>query len=121
MKKLLLLTILFLSQMVFSQSDCISAIPVCGNSDISYNPSSSGTVQEATSGSCLADEHYSVWYVFTAATTGTIEFTITPNTVPGVTHYDYDFAVYGPNINCATWDLETRLNVTFPEPVVLQV
>lgn len=113
MKKLLLLTILFLSQMVFSQSDCISAIPVCGNSDISYNPSSSGTVQEATSGSCLADEHYSVWYVFTAATTGTIEFTITPNTVPGVTHYDYDFAVYGPNINCATWDFGNAIKCNF--------
>lgn len=99
--------------MVFSQSDCISAIPVCGNSDISYNPSSSGTVQEATSGSCLADEHYSVWYVFTAATTGTIEFTITPNTVPGVTHYDYDFAVYGPNINCATWDFGNAIKCNF--------
>jgi len=58
MKKLLLLTVLFLSQLLFSQSDCITAIPVCGNSDISYNPSSSGTVQEATSASCLDVEHY---------------------------------------------------------------
>ena len=99
--------------MIFSQSDCISAIPVCGNSDISYNPSSSGTVQEATSASCLDVEHYSVWYYFTAATTGTIEFTITPNTVSGVTHYDYDFAVYGPNINCATWDFGNAIKCNF--------
>ncbi len=113
MKKLLLLTVLFLSQLLFSQSDCITAIPVCGNSDISYNPSSSGTVQEATSASCLDVEHYSVWYVFTAATTGTIEFTITPNTVPNVTHYDYDFAVYGPNINCATWDFGNAIKCNF--------
>ncbi|WP_415325211.1 T9SS type B sorting domain-containing protein [Chryseobacterium sp. MMS23-Vi53] len=113
MKKLLLLIVLFLSQMAFSQSDCISAIPVCGNSDISYNPSSSGTVQEATSASCLDVEHYSVWYVFTAATSGTIEFTINPNTVPGVTHYDYDFAVYGPNINCATWDFGNAIRCNF--------
>lgn len=113
MKKLLLLTVLFFSQMVFSQSDCISAIPVCGNSDISYNPSSSGTVQEATSGSCLADEHFSVWYKFTAATSGTIEFTINPNTVPGVTHYDYDFAVYGPDIDCTTWDFGDAIKCNF--------
>ncbi|MEC5172569.1 hypothetical protein QF024_001280 [Chryseobacterium nepalense] len=35
MKKVLLLTVLFFSQLFFSQSDCITAIPVCGNSNIS--------------------------------------------------------------------------------------
>jgi gliding motility-associated-like protein len=113
MKKLLLFSILFLYQICYSQSDCISAIPVCGNSDISYNPSSSGTIQEATSNSCLGLEHYSVWYVFTAATSGTIEFTINPNTVPGVTHYDYDFAVYGPNIDCTTWDFGNAIRCNY--------
>lgn len=113
MKRLLLLIVLFLSQMAFSQSDCITAIPVCGNSDISYNPNSSGTIQEQTSNSCLSLEHYSVWYVFTAATTGTIEFTITPHTVPNVTHYDYDFAVYGPNIDCTTWDFGNAIRCNF--------
>ncbi|WP_027380433.1 T9SS type B sorting domain-containing protein [Chryseobacterium daeguense] len=113
MKKLLLLFVLFLTQMTFAQSDCVSAIPVCGNSDISYNPSSNGTIPEQTQNSCLDVEHYSVWYVFTAATTGTIEFTITPNTVPNVIHYDYDFAVYGPNINCATWDFGNAVSCNF--------
>ncbi|MCS3867812.1 hypothetical protein J3D55_000728 [Chryseobacterium ginsenosidimutans] len=42
MKKLLLLTILFLSQLFFSQSDCATAIPVCGNSNISYDPTGPG-------------------------------------------------------------------------------
>lgn len=113
MKKLLFFFILIISQLYFSQSDCITAIPVCGNSDISYNPSSNGTIAEATSGSCLGMENYSVWYVFTAATTGTIEFTINPNTVPGITHYDYDFAVYGPNINCATWDFGNAVSCNY--------
>ncbi|KMQ59613.1 chromophore lyase [Chryseobacterium sp. FH2] len=113
MKKSLLLFILFISQLFFSQSDCITAIPVCGNSNISYNPNSSGTIQEATSASCLDVEHYSVWYVFTAATSGTIEFTITPYTVPGVLHYDYDFAVYGPNIDCTTWDFGNAIRCNF--------
>ncbi|WP_144281507.1 T9SS type B sorting domain-containing protein [Chryseobacterium echinoideorum] len=113
MKKILLLFIITLSQFFYSQSDCISAIPVCGNSNINYNPGSNGNVVEQTSGSCLGLEHYSVWYVFTAATSGTIEFTIDPNTVPGVTHYDYDFAVYGPNINCATWDFGNAIRCNF--------
>ncbi|WP_261510857.1 T9SS type B sorting domain-containing protein [Chryseobacterium paludis] len=113
MRKLLLIFILFLSQLYFSQSDCITAIPVCGNSDISYNPSNHGTIAEPTSNSCLNLEHFSVWYVFTAATTGTIEFTITPYTVPNVFQYDYDFAVYGPNIDCATWDFGNAIRCNF--------
>ena len=113
MKKLLLFIILFSSQILFSQSDCISAIPVCGNSSLSYNSNTAGTVAEQTSGSCLGLEHHSVWYVFTAATSGTIEFTINPDTVPGVTHYDYDFAVYGPNIDCATWDFGNAIRCNY--------
>ncbi|WP_139420741.1 T9SS type B sorting domain-containing protein [Chryseobacterium mulctrae] len=113
MRKLLLFFILITSQLFYSQSDCISAIPVCGNSDISYNPSSSGLIQEATSGSCLGMENYSVWYVFTAATSGTIEFTINPDTIPGVTRYDYDFAVYGPNIDCTTWDFGDAIRCNY--------
>ncbi|REC44868.1 gliding motility-associated C-terminal domain-containing protein [Chryseobacterium sp. 5_R23647] len=113
MRKLLLFFILITSQLYYSQSDCITAIPVCGNSDISYNPSSSGAIQEATSGSCLGMENYSVWYVFTAATSGTIEFTINPDTIPGVTHYDYDFAVYGPNIDCTTWDFGNSISCNY--------
>ncbi|MBD3903858.1 gliding motility-associated C-terminal domain-containing protein [Chryseobacterium sp. Ch-15] len=113
MRKLLLFFILIISQLYYSQSDCITAIPICGNSDISYNSDTNGNVIEQTSGSCLGMENHSVWYVFTAATTGTIEFTINPDTVPGTTHYDYDFAVYGPNINCATWDFGDAIRCNY--------
>ncbi|WP_315054063.1 gliding motility-associated C-terminal domain-containing protein [Chryseobacterium indoltheticum] len=113
MRKLLLFFILITSQLYYSQSDCITAIPVCGNSDISYNSDTNGSIIEQTSGSCLGLENHSVWYVFTAATTGTIEFTINPDTIPGVTHYDYDFAVYGPNIDCATWDFGNAVSCNY--------
>ncbi len=112
MKKLLLLAVLFFSQMIFSQSDCITAIPVCGNSNISYDPTGPGTVQDipsnpAPSWLCLKDgEHYSVWYTFTVATSGTLTFEITPNvnlslppTAPG-NSADYDWAVWGPSPTC---------------------
>lgn len=100
MRKSLLLLILFISQVFYAQSDCVSAIPVCGNSNISYTPSGNGTVAEqVATNSCLkGNEHFSVWYYFTASTTGTLTFTISPNNPLD----DYDFAVFGPTNNgCA--------------------
>ncbi|MBT2621766.1 gliding motility-associated C-terminal domain-containing protein [Chryseobacterium sp. ISL-6] len=114
MRKLLLIFILFLSQLYFSQSDCITAIPVCGNSDISYIPTGSGTVVDIPAPPstipddlCLkGGEKYSVWYSFTIATSGTLTFEITPNTIPNTPPgpnndgADYDWAVWGPSPTC---------------------
>lgn len=95
MKKTLLLFILLLSQLLYSQSDCIDAIAVCGNSSISYTPNGFGT-QELPEGNCGGyEERYSVWYKFTAATAGTLTFAITPN-APS----DYDWYLWGPNVTC---------------------
>lgn len=101
MKKILLLLILFISQAFYSQSDCVTAIPICGNSDISYTPSGVGNIVEVLNqnGGCLStNEHYSVWYTFTVSTSGTLAFTIKPNKSTD----DYDFAVYGPTTNGCT-------------------
>lgn len=98
MKKLLLLSILFLSQFLFSQSDCATALSVCGNAGQSYTPSGHGAVQEAPLGGCLNSEHYSVWYKFTIATGGTLTFVINPNN----SSTDYDWAVFGPNVQCGS-------------------
>ncbi|KQM44748.1 T9SS type B sorting domain-containing protein [Chryseobacterium sp. Leaf201] len=106
MKKLLLLTILFFSQLLLSQSDCATAIAVCGNSGQSYTPSGFGTVQESPLGGCLSTEHFSVWYKFTIATGGTLTFVITPN--PNSASTDYDWAVYGPNVQCGSLGLPVR-------------
>lgn len=96
MKKTLLLFILLLSQLFYSQSDCVDAIAVCGNSSISYTPNGFGT-QELPEGNCGSFlERYSVWYKFTVATSGTLTFAITPNTPS-----DYDWYLWGPNVTCA--------------------
>jgi len=106
MKKLLLLTVLFLSQLAFSQSDCVTAIPVCGNSGISYTPTGPGETEEILGG-CLTDnENFSVWYKFTIETAGTLTFVITP-----ASSADYDWAVYGPNKTCD--DLGTPVRCSF--------
>jgi len=101
MKKLLLLFILISSQLYYSQSDCSTAIPVCGNLDISYTPTGHGNQELPITGVpaslCLkSGEHFSVWYKFTIATSGTLNFIIDAN----VDSNDYDFAVYGPNPDC---------------------
>ncbi|MCW3160432.1 gliding motility-associated C-terminal domain-containing protein [Chryseobacterium oryctis] len=106
MRKLLLIFILSFSQLYFSQSDCISAIPVCGNSNISYTPLNSGTIQEDLMGCLASDEHFSVWYSFTIATSGTLTFEITPNVYAD----DYDFGVYGPNQTCGALSPPIRCN-----------
>lgn len=109
MRKLLFILSIFFVNFTFAQSDCISAMPVCGNSSISYNPQNAGSVAEATSNSCMGLEHYSAWYTFTIATSGTLEFTINPD----VNTDDYDFALYGPNINCLTHDFGNAIRCNY--------
>lgn len=97
MKKLLLIIIVFSFQFTFSQSDCISAIPVCGNSGLAYTPTGHGNIDEELGGCMASDENLTVWYTFTIGTSGTLEFTINPNVFAD----DYDFAVYPANIPCS--------------------
>ncbi|MDF2552009.1 MAG: gliding motility-associated C-terminal protein [Chryseobacterium sp.] len=106
MKKLLLFFILIISQLFYSQSDCISAIPVCGNSGFSYNSQDDGNIAEELGGCLSTDERYTVWYTFTIATSGTLTFTIDPVVFAD----DYDFGVYGPNLTCTTLGNPIRCN-----------
>ncbi|WP_267405660.1 MULTISPECIES: T9SS type B sorting domain-containing protein [unclassified Chryseobacterium] len=102
MKKYLLVFLFFITQMVFAQQDCITAIPICSDADIALTPGGTGTVAESehSSGSCLYGESNSIWLTFSIQTAGTLTFLITP-TGPGSNNIDYDWALYGPNHNCA--------------------
>ena len=75
MKKLLYLLALVFAPYIFAQSDCSSAISICEDAAISYTPSGPGSSSE-TLGGCMSTEHFSVWYQFTAATSGTLTFLI---------------------------------------------
>lgn len=109
MNRILLFFVLFISQIAYSQSDCSGALAVCGNTNISFTPSGAGT--QETLGGCLSTEHYSVWYKFTIATSGTLTFEITPNG-----NADYDWAVYGPNVTCAAKGAPIRCSYDAPPP-----
>ncbi len=106
MKKTLLLFLLFISSFIFAQADCSSALAVCGNSSITYSPTGIGAVNENLGGCLSSGEHNSIWYKFTIATGGTLTFDLVP-TDPGA---DYDWAIYGPNVNCASLGSPVRCN-----------
>lgn len=106
MKKTLLIFLMIFSQIFFAQSDCPTAITVCGNSGISYTPSGPGNILEDLGGCLSDDENFSVWYTFSIATGGTLTFTIDPNVFAD----DYDFGVYGPNKACGTLGAPIRCN-----------
>ena len=105
MRKTLLFTLLFLTTLIRAQADCVDALGVCGNSSINYEPRGIGSINEPVGG-CLSGENNSVWYRFTIATSGTLTFDI----IPVDPNADYDWAVYGPNSNCANFGAPIRCN-----------
>lgn len=117
MKRILYIFLFLVGNIVFAQSDCVTAIPICGNSNISYTPTGPGTVLDipypAPTTLCLKrGESFSVWYTFTIATAGTLTFDITPNA--GST--DYDFAVWGPGFTCGNLGTPIRCNFDGTNP-----
>jgi PKD repeat protein len=77
--------------------DCETAQFMCNPADISIpnGPGGVGLVQTQPSCFGAPGERAAWWYSFTAATTGTLEFTVTPTTA-----IDYDFAVYNTSSGC---------------------
>ncbi len=109
MRKFLLFILLCISQFFYSQADCATALSVCGNSNITYSPSGYGNIKElVNSGSCIdfTGEHNSIWYKITIATGGTLTFDLVPNNPDA----DYDWAIFGPNVNCGNLGAPIRCN-----------
>ncbi|PWH83022.1 hypothetical protein DIS18_00245 [Algibacter marinivivus] len=106
----LLFTSHILSQ---SPNDCGNAIITCGNSDINLNVNGGGALEEVFETSdCGSSENNSVWLQVTLVTSGTLGFTLTPNST-AITE-DYDFFVYGPNVTCGNIGRAIRCSTTHP-------
>ncbi|KAA0128934.1 gliding motility-associated C-terminal domain-containing protein [Chryseobacterium sp. SN22] len=106
MKKSIFLFFFAVSHMIFAQADCATALSVCGNSNITYSPNGIGAVNENLGGCLSTGEHNSIWYKFTIATGGTLTFDL----VPTSSDADYDWAIYGPNVNCGNLGAPIRCN-----------
>ena len=107
LKKLLLLCsfLFFFFTTVKAQGpDCDVALTICSDGPVDFNPQGPGfnDFTGNNSGGCLvANEHQSAWYYFemNPSTPPGIDlgFTINPN---AGSLEDYDFAIYGPNLEC---------------------
>lgn len=111
--KPLLLALLFFCQQAFSQSDCSSAVVVCGNT-LSYDPSGVGSKLEQLA--CGGIEHNSIWIAFQAKANGKLNFVIRPFTPAGLPSLsDFDWSLYQlPGApGAANCDVKTQLSCNF--------
>src|SRR5687767_13983376 len=78
------------------QSDCSKAVILCDKSPFIIDTILGIGIQDpGVTGTCVMQELSSAWYKWTAKTTGTLTFTLTPNNYqPGFESDDIDFVVY---------------------------
>ncbi|WP_291864702.1 T9SS type B sorting domain-containing protein [Maribacter sp.] len=99
-----------------NSADCRTAIPVCADAPIFSEADGGGDIDdfdpdviretgclEKGSVSSANIEHNTSWYVFRAGTGGQVGFDIEAMAVGGgmTTTAEWDFAVYGPDVDCA--------------------
>ncbi len=84
-----------------TEQDCLGAIPICQpiyHETTSYTGSGNYLNEIDPSTSCLANEDNSVWYIFTAQSSGMLSFILTPED----TLDDWDWAVFDlTNASCS--------------------
>lgn len=78
------------------QSDCEKAVILCDKSQFVVDTLLGEGIQDPdVIGTCVNEEFSSAWYTWTAETSGTLTFTLTPNNyLPGFESDDIDFVVY---------------------------
>jgi hypothetical protein len=81
-------------------NDCNTMTPLCSTYSLGGDATGPGLTSDGcVFGDCPAGgENYSNWFTVTADNGGTLDITIVPNDPTD----DYDFTVYGPNVNCAS-------------------
>jgi len=103
-----------ISGVAFSQNeDCATAEVICSDGQIVLNPSGGGANDFAdpdNDNDCLiGNEHQSAWYYFEfqpdMPPSSQIQFTINPD---GGFGEDYDFAIYGPDVDCGNLGFPLR-------------
>jgi hypothetical protein len=95
-------------------SECEGAIPCCGN--VNFAGASTGPGIKSTCSGCIISEHYTTWYYFEIAQSGTLGMTLTPNNLGnywGCTDPDdYDFALFRTD-NCSNLGAPIRCSYAY--------
>lgn len=98
---------------VIGQNDCVNALVVCGNTGFSGLTVSGFGIQEISAiNACSSEENNSIWLELPIGTSGTLGFTLAPESTD--INEDFDFWVYGPVTNCNTIGNSIRCSTTNP-------
>ncbi|MDO5655787.1 MAG: T9SS type B sorting domain-containing protein [Flavobacteriaceae bacterium] len=92
-------------------NDCVNFVQVCGNYDIHLDVSGAG-IQEIGPNVCQSQENNSLWLRFTIKQSGTLGFTLIPESES--IQEDYDFWIFGPNVSCDNLGQAIRCSTTNP-------
>jgi gliding motility-associated-like protein len=104
---------------LFAQSDCVDAIVVCGNTNFSGLTANGVGISEEINAlnSCGSGENNSIWLKLLVSTSGTLGFTLTPQSTN--IDVDFDFYVFGPNASCNNLGNSIRCSTTNPQAAAL--
>ena len=95
------------------QNDCIDAIVVCGNTGFGGLTATGVGIQELSPLSvCSSEENNSIWLKLSIETSGTLAFTLTPESDD--INEDFDFWLFGPNVTCGAIGTAIRCSTTNP-------
>lgn len=105
--------VLLFFQLGFAQNDCSGALVVCGNSNFSGLSATGIGIQELSGlNTCYSEENNSIWLKVFIAKSGTLSFTLVPESTD--IHIDFDFFIFGPNTNCGNIGNAIRCSTTNP-------
>lgn len=99
---------------LYAQNDCPEAITVCGNANyFDLDATGPGDIAEVAFGNaCSSGENNTVWLKVIIDDGGTLNFTIIPTTEDLV--IDFDFWLYGPDVECDDLGTAIRCSTTNP-------
>ena len=110
------LVFLFMSLRMVSQNDCVDAIFICGNTNLSGLTSNGVGIQEiSSSNACSSGENNSLWLKIKINTGGTLGFVLTPQS--SSISEDLDFWIFGPNVSCNNLGTAIRCSTTNPQAI----
>jgi gliding motility-associated-like protein len=98
----------------FAQNDCSDALVVCGNTGFDGLSATGVGIQELSgSNNCGSQENNSIWLRIVINQGGTLGFTLIPESSNiGI---DFDFFIFGPNVNCGNIGQSIRCSTTNPQ------
>ena len=107
------LVLFFANTKAMAQNDCIDAIVICGDANLSgLETNGFGTQEIFANNACSSQENNSIWLKIKIKQGGTFGFVLTPESSDLVV--DFDFWIYGPNVTCGNIGTAIRCSTTNP-------